>query len=569
MASTTALFTGLSGLSANSRNLDVIGNNIANVNTTAFKSNRMLFASMFSRTFSGGTAPGANTGGTNPGQIGLGVAIAGTQRNFSNGAISTTGDQRDLAIEGDGFFIVERGGQQYYTRAGSFRQNSSNDLVSISGERVKGFGIDDQFNIIPGALVDMNIPLGTLTLAEQTRNVHLSGNLNSSGALPTQGTLLSFEPFTLVGGGFADGATLLTNVDDPAAPGNPLFAAGQAIELTGGLKGSKTIGTATLDIGAATTVQDFLDFLADAMGIIDTGAANPDGSTPGVTINPADGVVTVVGNTGEFNDITIDSTNLRLLDAAGTFLRQPMATTKASAADGESVRTTFVVYDSLGSPLTVDMTMVKESSTNLGTTWRYYVESGDDTDAQLSVGTGTLTFDPNGQLSSSAPVNIQIDRDDTGAVTPLTISLDFDSQSGSVTALDGSSALASVFQDGSPVGTLAAYSVGTDGTITGAFDNGLTRTIGQIAMAKFSNPEGLVDIGSNLFVTGPNSGSPVVTSPLTLGAGKVLGGALELSNVDLSQEFINLILASTGFSASSRVITTTDQLMQQLLVLGR
>src|SRR5690606_21532670 len=118
---------------------------------------------------------------------------------------------------------------------------------------------------------------------------------------------------------------------------------------------------------------------------------------------------------------------------------------------------------------------------------------------------------------------------------------DFETDSGSVTALDGTSAIASVYQDGSPVGTLAAYSVGTDGIITGAFDNGLTRTIGQIAMATFSNPEGLVDVGSNLFVTGPNSGSAVVTSPLTLGAGKVIGGALELSNVDLSQEFINLI----------------------------
>src|SRR5690606_12705268 len=177
-----------------------------------------------------------------------------------------------------------------------------------------------------------------------------------------------------------------------------------------------------------------------------------------------------------------------------------------------------------------------------------------DTDAQLSVGTGTLTFDPLGHLSSTTPVNIQIDRDNTGAVTPLTISLDFDSQSGSVTALDGTSAMASVFQDGSPVGTLAAYSVGNDGVITGAFDNGLTRTIGQIALATFSNPEGLVDVGSNLFVNGPNSGSAVVTSPLTLGSGKVLGGALELSNVDLSQEFINMILASTGYSASSRVI---------------
>ena len=105
--------------------------------------------------------------------------------------------------------------------------------------------------------------------------------------------------------------------------------------------------------------------------------------------------------------------------------------------------------------------------------------------------------------------------------------------------------------------------------IVGAFTNGLTRPLGQVALATFSNNDGLVEVGSNMFTTGPNSGTPQVTSPQTLGAGRIIGGALELSNVDLSQEFINLILASTGYSAASRVITTTDQLMQQLLVLGR
>src|SRR2546426_10858221 len=130
MASTTALFTGLSGLAANARRLDVIGNNIANVNTTAFKSNRMTFAPTFSRNFSLGTAPSATNGGTNPGQIGLGVSIAGTQRNFSNGAISATGVATDVAIEGDGFFIVDSGGEQLYTRAGAFTRNQQNDLVT-------------------------------------------------------------------------------------------------------------------------------------------------------------------------------------------------------------------------------------------------------------------------------------------------------------------------------------------------------------------------------------------------------------------------------------------------------
>ena len=133
MASTTALFTGLSGLISNSRRLDVIGNNISNVNTTAFKSNRMQFTPTFSRNFSLGTAPGASTGGTNPGQVGLGVTVAGTQRNFNNGAIGATGVATDVATEGDGFFIVDVAGTRHFTRAGNFVRNPANELVSQSG----------------------------------------------------------------------------------------------------------------------------------------------------------------------------------------------------------------------------------------------------------------------------------------------------------------------------------------------------------------------------------------------------------------------------------------------------
>ena len=129
--------------------------------------------------------------------------------------------------------------------------------------------------------------------------------------------------------------------------------------------------------------------------------------------------------------------------------------------------------------------------------------------------------------------------------------------------------LAAVFQDGSGIGTLANFSIGEDGLITGLFTNGLTRTVGQVAMATFANPEGLVDVGNNMFRVGPNSGEAIITEAFQFGTGRMLSGALELSNVDLSQEFINMILASTGYSAASRVISTTDELLDQLLILGR
>jgi flagellar hook protein FlgE len=576
MASTTSLFTGLSGLTANARRLEVIGNNIANVNTTAFKSNRMLFSPTFNRNFSLGTAPTAASGGSNPGQVGLGVTIAGTQRNFNNGAISTTGISTDLALEGDGFFIVNRAGQQFYTRAGAFQFNSTNDLSTLTGERLQGYAVDDNFNVVRGRLVDVNIPLGQLTIAEATENVNFSGNLNSDGTTATMGTLLQ-----IAAAGITAGTDLLTSLGGGAA-----IAAGDVFTISGAARGDKTIPDATFTVGAASDVDDLMDFLQQALGVVPAGgytAGDPTGAAEpgGYTVNA--GSVDFVGNFGLENDIDLSTANLTLADTAGVAKASPFSINKVSAADGESVRTTFVVYDSLGTPLEVDVTMVLAFKDDSGTYWRSFLHSADDTDLALHMENGDrsgtfsdavplLQFDNFGQLAAGTTVTAELDRTNTGASAPLSFELRFSTGADGVTALADTAAqssIAAVFQDGSALGILSSFSVGEDGVITGGFTNGLTRTIGQIAMAKFTNPGGLVDAGNNLFAVGPNSGTALVTEPLNFGTGRIIGGALELSNVDLSQEFINMILTSTGYSASSRVITTTDQLIQQLLVLGR
>jgi len=578
MASTTALLTGLSGLTANARKLDVIGNNIANANTPAFKSNRMLFAPTFSRTLSSGTSPSAAAGGANPSQVGLGISVAGTQRNFNNGAIATTGVATDLAMEGNGFFIVQRSGQEFYTRAGAFELNSQRDLVTVTGERVQGYAVDDNFNIIEGSRVGLNIPVGALTIAEATENVQFSGNLNAGGELPTQGATVAFDvPFTTFGGGVPlTAASVLVDLDDPGNTGTALFPVATVPyewTITGAQKGGKTIPDSTLAIDATTTVQNLIDFINQAFGIV-PGSTNPDGSISGAQIDVA-GVFSIVGNAGEPNNLTIDNTDIRLADSTGAAITSPFTLTQSAEADGEGVRTTFVVYDSLGTPVEVDLSMTLESTSDTGTTWRYYVDSPDHIDAAspgLNIGTGTIQFDTAGRLSTETPVTVLIGRENTGAVNPLTVSLSLASEGNSVTALTNLadvSTIAAVFQDGSPLGVLSQFSVGEDGTITGAFTNGLTRTIGQIAVATFTNPEGLVDAGNQLYTIGANSGTPLITTPGQFGAGRVIGGSLEQSNVDLGQEFIDLVLTSTGYSAASRIISTTDQLLQQLIALGR
>ena len=586
MASTVAMYSALSGLNANARSLDVIGNNIANVNTTAYKSNRLLFSNMFSETFSIGTAPGDTTGGTNPTQIGLGVAIAGTQRNFTGGTVSPTGDSRDLAIQGDGFFVVDAGGRQAYTRAGAFRTNSQHNIVNVSGDQLLGYGVDSNFNINAGVLVPLNVPVGSLTLAQATTNVHMSGNLNADGPLPTRGSRTEIVgQVPSVGLRAIPGAvpppapgeqisldTRLVDIEDPQLPlsGMSLFRVGETIQLAGAERGTKTLAPAELAVTPTATVQDFLNFLNDATGIQQTGGPNPDGRTPGVSLEPHLGIITVDGNTGTANNLRIESSDIRILDDQGDFARTAFETEQKQSADGESVSTTYVVYDSLGAPVEVDLAMVLDSKTNAGTTWRYYLDSSENSGTSIALGTGTIAFDTSGQLTTTEPVQVSVDLDDTGAASPLVFEMAFASGQDSVTALaDTDSSIAATYRDGSPIGTLTTYGVGQDGIITGVFSNGLTRTLGQVVLATFANNEGLVDVGNNLFEVGPNSGTPVVTPPQQMGAGAIVGGALELSNVDLSAEFIGLIQASTGFSANSRVIQTCNDLFQQLLVLGR
>src|SRR3954469_4102530 len=160
MALTSALFTGLSGLDVNQARLNVVGNNIANTNTVAFKSSRALFKPQFYVTESGGTPPNGNFGGTNPSQRGLGATVATIEKDFSTGAIDPTGKSTDMAIDGSGFFVV-KGDKQAYTRDGSFSLNSANQLVTTSGEFVQGYAADATGNVQAGQLTNITIPLGS------------------------------------------------------------------------------------------------------------------------------------------------------------------------------------------------------------------------------------------------------------------------------------------------------------------------------------------------------------------------------------------------------------------------
>jgi flagellar hook protein FlgE len=585
MSSTSAMLTGLSGMNAHARRLEVIGNNIANVNTHGFKSSRALFATHFTRTLSIGHAPLEEIGGTNPTQIGHGVAVAGTQKDFRTGAISGTGDARDLAIDGNGFFHIQRGPDTLFTRVGAFRPDAENNLVTIDGDRVLGYGVDANFNIMQGALVGINIPVGTLSLAQATQNAHFAGNLNAAGAVATHGANILFGPaaqapgtgFSLIPtatvppapGNVLEPGSLLSEITDPQSPGTTLFAPGQSLEIRGAEKGQRTLSPAQFPITAASTVEQLMAFLATALGL-EPAAANNAGPPPGVALDPASGQISITGNSGGINDLELNPANIRILDGAGQLLRTPFSTDKTADAQGESVRTTFVAYDSLGNPVSVDVGFVLDSRDNAGTVWRYHMTSTDGGATSPPLGTGLVRFDTLGQIEMPATIQVAIPRTGTGAQDPLTVTLHLAQGAHRISALASQeSQIASTFQDGAPMGTLAAFGVQDDGRIIGSFTNGIIRTLGLIPLATFQNPEGLIDQGGSVYRVGPNSGLPVVVEPGEAGTGRLVSGALELSNVDLGQEFINMILTSTGYSASSRVIRTSDELLQQLLLLFR
>src|SRR4051812_42024361 len=185
----SAMTTALTGLQAAETTIDVVGNNVANLNTVGFKQSNVLFATQFLQTQSIGSSPSTSSGGTNPRQVGLGVKVAEIAPNFTQGTIQVSANPLDLAIQGDGFFTVQGpngGSQQFYTRNGQFKTNARNELVSTSGNRVMGYGVNDQFVVDTNTVKPLTIPFGGSAVAQETNNVTLVGNLLPNGLLSTQ-----------------------------------------------------------------------------------------------------------------------------------------------------------------------------------------------------------------------------------------------------------------------------------------------------------------------------------------------------------------------------------------------
>jgi flagellar hook protein FlgE len=337
-------------------------------------------------------------------------------------------------------------------------------------------------------------------------------------------------------------------------------------------------------VTSTSTLGDLLTFMNQAMGIQTSasGESNPippsQNNLPGATTETIsagytitdDGQIRFTSNNGADNALEIGLSAFTMTDNNGLVTTPNMGFSTIQEAAGTSTVADFVAYDSLGVGLNVRVTAVLEQKTDSATVYRWFADSDDneprDGSPSISVGTGLVTFDGEGNFVSGTNLAVSIRREQGPSASPLEFNLDFSKVSGLAA---NTASLSAARQDGSPSGQLTSYIIGEDGIIRGVFSSGVTRDLGQILLARFSNPMGLEQRGQNMFAQGVNSGLPIVANPSEQGIGALVAGATELSNTDIGRNLIDLVLATTQYRGNSRVISTAQELLDELLNLRR
>ncbi len=552
-----ALFSGVSGLQANQDMLDVIGNNLANSNTTGYKSQSVNFADLIYQSLSQGTAPSATSGGTNPIQIGSGVSVASVSSNLQQGTLQATGNDLDLALQGNGYFVAQNGDITEFTRAGSFGVDANNILVDPStGYAIQRFGTIGEGTATSPAFQtagnnDINIPIGTGIPGNATTDITLQGNLSASASGPIAQILTSTQPFT-TSAGAATLSTTLDSLSDNIAP----YGAGDTITLQGTDVNGNPVN---VSISVDPTVNGPFT-MGDLVNAINT---NFPGST--ASLDSQGNLVMTANNAGTNNlSLNITDGNPNPSGGASNWGNHIMNVT-TPGADGATVNTSIQVYDPQGTAHTLNLTFQKQANNTWSLTGAIDPSEGTMADNLVN----NITFNQNGSFSQvtgtgvgNATMSVQFN----GFATPQTISFNFGTPGAfdGLTQNGGSSSASATGQNGFAAGFLSTLSIGQDGVINGIFTNGQTLAIAQIAVANFANPGALNRVGNNYYALSSESGPALIGAGQSGGRGSVQQGQLESSNVDVSLEFTRLIIAQEGYQVNSHVITAADQILQDL-----
>ncbi len=544
-----ALMSGVTGLQAHQKMLDVTGNNLANVNTYGFKSSRVVFSELLAETMRDATQPSDTMGGTNPAQVGSGVAVGSIDQNMAQGNLVNTSRPLDMAIEGAGYFVLSDGEQQAYTRVGSFAVDAEYYLVDPgTGYRVERMGSVGVAAGFQDPVDDfIKIPYNVALPAKATETVTFSGNLSADAANPTTNLLSSGVQYTDTGS-LASAATLLADLDQGSG-----LAAGDTITITGTDRGGGAVAD-VFTLAAGSTLGDLCAAINAAFS----------GSTCAVT----NGELRLTDNASGYSQ-----TDLYLAYAGGGALELPAYFNLLAAGGGEAKNTNVEVFDQQGISHVMSVSFVRTDTPN---TWDAVLTSlsGDTVLDDRRVRGITFGRDGSfggmdGTIGDTPSFTVRF-----GGLTGDTATLNLDL--GTVGGFDGlsqfgapTSTVAANGQDGYEAGYLSSLSVSREGTLVGMFTNGVRRDIAALKLTTFQNPAGLTSVGNGYYEASANSGDPVPTLALAGGAGAVNGGSLERSNVETAQEFVNLIQAQNGFQANARTIRITNEMLQELANLIR
>jgi len=611
-----SLWAGVTGLQAHQIAMDVEGDNIANVNTSGFKYSRANFSNLLSQSAKIATAPQGGMGGKNPMQVGLGTEINSVTRMFSQGSIQTTSKNTDLAIQGNGFFVISPdGGKTYkYTRSGDFVFDANGNFVNNQGLIAQGWVRDEVTGQIDSTapIGNITIPPGLTTPARPTSIINVKANLNTGNLIKNKSVIRPLDSTDGLAGGKdpekVDDFGVLFTADGESFNIKP----GQGIDVSFD-KGEHRRRFRYTDnlakVGAANPAEPYTYTWKDNNGNDQQGTGDTfyfnstedlrkemqdflknTSNTATVTVNQ-EGKFEIENKDAAGNDLSIqvggivDSTTdenelfsktMRSLAGnlpAGTngikISQEVNAATHAASID---------VFDSLGTKHTVRTEFRKSgfvydnSGTKVGSTWDMKVivpEPGDIGGlTRANELEGQIIFNSDGSLASYTPTSITYTANN-GSSPNQTVQLNFGSANAfdGITSFDNESGTTGISQDGFTGGDLDGIRIDESGTLIGSFTNGRSFGLAQMSMAKFTNNIGLESDGGNTFVQSANSGDPVIGAAASGGRGFVQSSALEMSNVDLSRSLTQLIVVQRGFQANSKTITTSDQMLNTLLQL--
>ncbi len=557
----SALSAGVTGLQAHQKMLDIAGNNLANVNTTAYKSSRITFSELLSETIKKASQPTSTIGGTNPQQMGSGVGISNISPNMTQGSIVNTGNPLDMAIEGEGYFVLSDGSQNVYSRAGAFAVDANSNLIDPSTgyivQRIGSTGETDGFQV-PGNS-NIKVPYDVAMPAHATSEIRLAGNLSADASSDTPQTnkLKSNIALTTTGGEAALATTTFAELTTGTFDSATITVAG--FEHDGTVIGPTDVNIA--DDGS-TTIQDFLDDLNTILQA-DNAVA---------TISQGYIEITDVDSGYSRSDISLVFDNTA---GAGTAdIEMPGYFEVATVGGDEVKNVNITVYDSQGGPHVISGALVRTDTDN---TWDMILTSITGDVAELTQDDRRIdgiTFDADdGSFeglagSDTSQFTVSFAHDPSN---PQTFDMNLGTQGrlDGLTQFAGSSTAVAREQDGYAAGRLTTVSVNNEGILIGAFSNGIKKDIAAVQIGLFQNPAGLEALGNGYYTPSANSGEAVATQALNGGAGSIHGGSLEKSNADVASEFVNLILAQNGYQANARTIKVANDILSELTNLIR